>query len=162
LVRWDAGTIHDALTAIRFEFAKRPSAMTGWCSSRLLPTSRLVSADSACQVNEKRPTRRTGKGARIRCRNAGIVPESESTGDSGSRDPCARRCGQGGRPMNSRRSGRLSGASTRAAPRRCCCSDMRFGTERLYLICHDLMCHAHLCTIPASCSRERGGRQPNV
>jgi hypothetical protein len=24
LVRWDAGTIHDALTAIRFEFAERP------------------------------------------------------------------------------------------------------------------------------------------
>jgi hypothetical protein len=29
LVRWDAGTIHDALTAIRFEFAERFSAMTG-------------------------------------------------------------------------------------------------------------------------------------
>ena len=29
VVRWDAGTIHDSLTEIRFEFAKRPSALTG-------------------------------------------------------------------------------------------------------------------------------------
>jgi hypothetical protein len=29
LVRWDAGTIHESLTAIRFEFAKRSSATTG-------------------------------------------------------------------------------------------------------------------------------------
>jgi hypothetical protein len=29
MVRWDAGTIHDTLRAIRFEFAERLSAMTG-------------------------------------------------------------------------------------------------------------------------------------